>query len=70
MPSHWAVSCVFLCEECVAPRNDLLLSVTYFGYYFRRSARVHCLYMVAKGTLDEVLWQLLEKKFQDLGTFS
>lgn len=28
-----------------------------------------CLYFVAKGTLDELLWKLLEKKFRDLGEF-
>ena len=34
-----------------------------------QQARVRCLYFVAKGTLDEVLWKLVEKKFQDLGEF-
>lgn len=34
-----------------------------------QQARVKCLYFVAKGTLDELLWKLLEKKFQDLGEF-
>ena len=34
-----------------------------------QNARVNCLYFVAKGTLDEVLWELLEKKFQELGEF-
>jgi SWI/SNF-related matrix-associated actin-dependent regulator 1 of chromatin subfamily A len=34
-----------------------------------QNARVNCLYFVAKGTLDEVLWMLLEKKFQELGEF-
>ena len=29
--------------------------------------RVECLYLVASGTLDEVLWRLIEKKFRDLG---
>jgi len=28
-----------------------------------------CLYFVAKGTLDELLWKLLENKFQALGEF-
>ena len=28
-----------------------------------------CLYFVAVGTLDELLWKLLEKKFRDLGEF-
>ena len=28
---------------------------------------MNCLYFVAKGTLDDVLWKLLEKKFRDLG---
>lgn len=32
-------------------------------------ARVHCKYFVAAGTLDEILWRLLEKKFQELGEF-
>lgn len=28
-----------------------------------------CTYLVARGTLDEVLWKLIEKKFRDLGEF-
>lgn len=31
--------------------------------------RVRCLYFVAKGTLDDVLFKLLEKKLQDIGEF-
>ena len=34
-----------------------------------QQARVRCLYLIAKGTLDEVLWKLLEQKFRDLGEF-
>jgi SNF2 family DNA or RNA helicase len=34
-----------------------------------QQAQVKCLYFVAKGTLDDVLWKLIEKKFQDLGEF-
>ncbi|CAJ1896022.1 unnamed protein product [Cylindrotheca closterium] len=34
-----------------------------------QNARVKCLYFVAKGTLDELLWKLLERKFRDLGEF-
>ncbi|GKZ00892.1 hypothetical protein MPSEU_001040800 [Mayamaea pseudoterrestris] len=34
-----------------------------------QNSRVNCLYFVAKGTLDEVLWMLLEKKFRELGEF-
>lgn len=34
-----------------------------------QQARVHCLYFLAKGTLDELLWKLIERKFQDLGEF-
>lgn len=30
---------------------------------------MECLYFVASGTLDEILWKLLEKKFKDLGEF-
>ena len=32
-------------------------------------ARVHCKYMVARGTLDDILWKLIEKKFRELGEF-
>ena len=32
-----------------------------------QQATVRCLYFIAKGTLDEVLWKLIEKKFRDLG---
>mmetsp|Transcript_24635 Transcript_24635/g.60435 ORF Transcript_24635/g.60435 Transcript_24635/m.60435 type:complete len:1465 (+) Transcript_24635:162-4556(+) len=34
-----------------------------------QNSRVKCLYFVAKGTLDELLWKLLERKFRDLGEF-
>jgi len=34
-----------------------------------QQARVRCLYLVAKGTLDEILWKHVEKKFMDLGEF-
>jgi hypothetical protein len=34
-----------------------------------QQARVRCLYVVAKGTLDEILWKHVEKKFRDLGEF-
>ena len=34
-----------------------------------QQARVRCLYVVAKGTLDEILWKHIEKKFRDLGEF-
>lgn len=30
---------------------------------------MNCLYFVARGTLDDVLWKLIEKKFRDLGEF-
>ncbi|KAL9184883.1 hypothetical protein ACHAXT_002660 [Thalassiosira profunda] len=34
-----------------------------------QQARVRCLYFIGRGTLDEVLWRLIEKKFRDLGEF-
>jgi len=34
-----------------------------------QNSRVNCLYFVATGTLDDLLWKLLEKKFKDLGEF-
>lgn len=34
-----------------------------------QNATVKCLYFVASGTLDVLLWDLLEKKFRDLGEF-
>uniref|UniRef100_A0A7S3P599 Helicase ATP-binding domain-containing protein n=1 Tax=Amphora coffeiformis TaxID=265554 RepID=A0A7S3P599_9STRA len=34
-----------------------------------QASQVRALYVVAKGTLDDVLWKLIEKKFQDLGEF-
>lgn len=36
---------------------------------YSHQARVKCLYFVAQGTLDEILWKLIEEKFQDLGEF-
>lgn len=34
-----------------------------------QQAKCRCLYIVAKGTLDEILWKHIEKKFRDLGEF-
>jgi SWI/SNF-related matrix-associated actin-dependent regulator 1 of chromatin subfamily A len=34
-----------------------------------QQARVRCLYFVARGTIDDILWRLIEKKFTDLGEF-
>ncbi|GAX25243.1 SWI/SNF-related matrix-associated actin-dependent regulator of chromatin subfamily A-like protein 1 [Fistulifera solaris] len=34
-----------------------------------QQARVQCLYFVARGTIDDILWRLIEKKFTDLGEF-
>ncbi len=34
-----------------------------------QQARVRCLYTIARGTLDEVLWILLKRKFRSLGEF-
>jgi hypothetical protein len=34
-----------------------------------QQARVRCLYFIARGSLDEILWKLIEKKFRDLGEF-
>lgn len=34
-----------------------------------QQARVRCLYFIGRGTLDDVLWRLIEKKFRDLGEF-
>eukprot|EP00980_Cylindrotheca_fusiformis_P029503 scaffold23496_cov188-Cylindrotheca_fusiformis.AAC.1 len=34
-----------------------------------QNSQVRCLYFCAIGTLDELLWKLLEKKFRDLGEF-
>jgi SWI/SNF-related matrix-associated actin-dependent regulator 1 of chromatin subfamily A len=34
-----------------------------------QQAKVHCLYFVMKGTLDKLLWKLIENKCQILGEF-
>ena len=34
-----------------------------------QTAQVKCVYFVARGTVDSVLWRLIEKKFRDLGEF-
>lgn len=34
-----------------------------------QQAQVRCLYFIGRGTLDDVLWKLIEKKFRDLGAF-
>jgi SWI/SNF-related matrix-associated actin-dependent regulator 1 of chromatin subfamily A len=52
-------------------RNFLHVNSTLISFVFCRgqSSKVECLYFVARGTLDDVLWKLIEKKFQDLGEF-
>ena len=34
-----------------------------------QQAQVECVYFVGRGTLDDILWRLLEKKFRQLGEF-
>jgi len=34
-----------------------------------QQGQVKCVYFVGKGTLDEVLWKLIEKKFRQIGEF-
>eukprot|EP00579_Thalassiosira_antarctica_P012345 CAMPEP_0201910104 /NCGR_PEP_ID=MMETSP0903-20130614/1601_1 /ASSEMBLY_ACC=CAM_ASM_000552 /TAXON_ID=420261 /ORGANISM="Thalassiosira antarctica, Strain CCMP982" /LENGTH=1445 /DNA_ID=CAMNT_0048444699 /DNA_START=84 /DNA_END=4421 /DNA_ORIENTATION=- len=34
-----------------------------------QQGRVRCLYFIGRGTLDDVLWKLIEKKYRDLGAF-
>ena len=34
-----------------------------------QQSEVKCLYLIARGTLDEILWKLVEKKFRALGEF-
>jgi len=34
-----------------------------------QQAPVYCLYIIAMGTLDELLWKLIEKKFTEIGEF-
>jgi len=34
-----------------------------------QQAQVKCVYFCAKGTIDDILWRLLAKKFRDLGEF-
>ena len=42
---------------------------SFFFLRIGQNAEVSCLYFVAEGTLDVLLWDLLEKKFRDLGEF-
>ncbi len=50
-----------------------MLDVTYISlsrcHRIGQQAKVRCLYIIAKGTLDEVLFLLIKKKFRDLGEF-
>ena len=66
MSSNWTVS--HICAIF------LILPFDYVKCYsslsnFCRNSKVNCLYFVAKGTLDDVLWKLIEKKFRDLGPY-
>lgn len=49
----------------------LFVSVLCFDLSHRigQQARVRCLYFVAKETLDEILWKLIELKFREIGEF-
>ena len=47
----------------------MICLTTHVSHRIGQQARVRCLYFIARGTLDEVLWKLIEKKFRDLGEF-
>lgn len=55
--------------DTVSSCATMLFSCCLSCHRIGQQARVECLYFVAKGTLDEILWKLIEKKFQDLGEF-
>lgn len=50
------------CPSCIISLLDT-------SHRIGQQARVRCLYFIGRGTLDEVLWKLIEKKFRDLGEF-
>ena len=49
--------------------TSLLPAISDISHRIGQQARVRCLYFIGRGTLDEVLWKLIEKKFRDLGEF-
>ena len=55
----------------IPPCHSLLFFLPHIRRCHRigQQARVRCLYFVARGTIDDVLWRLLEKKFSELGEF-
>jgi hypothetical protein len=67
MSSHWPVSFLNGTGFAVWYSGRLIVPLIPTVCLACRSAQVHCLYFVARGTLDDILWKLLEKKFRDLG---
>lgn len=57
-----------VCSYCVFPSLSFTTAEDRC-HRIGQQARVRCLYFVAKGTIDDVLWRLIEKKFSDLGEF-
>ena len=55
-----------ICLVCfIAPHSRMY----FLSHRIGQQARVRCLYFIGKGTLDEVLWKLIEKKYRALGEF-
>ena len=47
-----------------------ILSLPIFhSHRIGQQGRVRCLYFIGRGTLDDVLWKLIGKKYRDLGAF-
>ena len=78
MVSQVVVSCSPKPSICPCPQSSILIMTSHtsllpaisdISHRIGQQARVRCLYFIGRGTLDEVLWKLIEKKFRDLGEF-
>lgn len=58
-----------VCYDCFVLYPSIMVQAEDRVHRIGQASVCNCLYFVAKGTLDEVLWKLLENKFRALGEF-
>lgn len=49
--------------------SSLVVCYLDLSHRIGQQARVRCLYFIAKETLDEILWKLIDQKFREIGEF-
>ncbi len=57
------------CLLIVLAHYSLVVTLLELSHRIGQQAQVRCLYYIAKATLDEILWKLIEQKFREIGEF-